>query len=308
VEFRALKSKGLLFLSILGLIWGASFLFIKLCVGTIPLFTFIAGRMGMGAIVLYLLLRLRGDDMPRLGRVWGPFIVAGLLNALIPYALIAWGERQVSSGLTAILNGTTPIFTVLIAHYATSDERLSLSKIVGVIMGFAGVVIVMSPDLAKGVTFDWLGQLAILAACLSYASAIIYVRKNMRGTPAIVTSIGMLSSGFVLTLPLLLLTENPLAIRPPLAAVGSWIALGVMGTAVAYLFYYWLIDNAGATYASLVTFTLPPLGVFWGAAILGEQASWAALAGLVVIALSILAVNGYLDAPLARLMASRESA
>lgn len=298
----------MLFLCILGLIWGASFLFIKVCVESIPLFTFIAGRMGMGAVVLYLLLRVRGDDMPRLGEAWGRFLVAGLLNALIPYALIAWGERHISSGLAAILNGTTPIFTVLIAHYATSDERLSVSKIVGVVMGFAGVVIVMSPELVKGVTFDWLGQLAILVACLNYALAIIYVRKNLRGVPAIETSIGMLSSGFVLTLPFVLLTENPLAIRPSLAAVGSWVALGVMGTAVAYLFYYWLIEHAGATYASLVTFTLPPMGVFWGAVILGEQASWAALAGLVVIALSILAVNGYLDAPLARLMASRESA
>ncbi len=297
----------MLYLCVLGLIWGASFLFIKVCVESIPLFTFIAGRMGMGAAVLYLLLRARGEDMPRRRGDWGRFLVAGLLNALIPYALIAWGERQISSGLAAILNGSTPIFTVLIAHYATSDEHLSVSKVVGVVMGFAGVVIVMAPELAKGVTFDWLGQLACLAACLSYALAIIYVRKYLRGTPAIKTSIGMLTSGFVLTLPFILLTEDPLAARPSLAAVGSWVALGVMGTAIAYLFYYWLIEHAGATYASLVTFTLPPMGVFWGAVILGEQASWAALAGLVVIALSILAVNGYLDAPLSRLLAVRES-
>jgi drug/metabolite transporter (DMT)-like permease len=303
-----MKSKAILYLSILGLIWGASFLFIKVCIGTIPLFTFITGRMTMGAVILYLLLRLRGDDMPPLGRTWGHFMLVGLLNALVPYALIAWGEGRISSGLAAILNGTQPIFTVLLAHYVTSDERLSLSKIVGIAMGFVGVVIVMSPDLARGVTFNWLGQLAVLGASLSYASAMIYVRKNLRGVQPMKTAIGMLTSGGLLTLPLILLTENPLAIRPSIAAVGSWVALGVMGTAVAYLFYYWLIDNAGATFSSLVTFTLPPMGVFWGAVILGEQAGWAALVGLTVIVLSILAVNGYLDAPLAWVTKSYKSA
>jgi drug/metabolite transporter (DMT)-like permease len=302
-----MRSKSIVYLSALGLIWGASFLFIKVCIETTPLLTFIAGRMAMGATILYLVLRVRGEDMPRFGKMWLHFLVVGLLNALVPYGLIAWGEGRISSGLAAILNGTQPIFTVLLAHYVISDERLSLSKVVGIIVGFIGVVIVMSPDLGRGVTFNWLGQLAVLGASLSYASAMIYVRKNLRGAPAMKTAVGMLTSGCVLTLPLIILTENPLAIRPSLEAVGSWAALGVMGTAVAYLFYYWLIDNAGATYASLVTFTLPPLGVFWGAIILGEQVSWAALAGLVVIALSILAVNGYLDAPLARLVASRQS-
>jgi drug/metabolite transporter (DMT)-like permease len=303
-----MKSKAILYLSILGLIWGASFLFIKVCIGTIPLFTFIAGRMTMGAVILYLLLRLRGDDMPPLGKTWGHFMLVGLLNALVPYALVAWGEGRISSGLAAILNGTQAIFTVLLAHYVTSDERLSLSKMVGIAMGFVGVVIVMSPDLARGVTFNWLGQLAVLGAALSYASAMVYVRRNLRGVPPMKTAIGMLTSGCLLTLPLILLTENPLAIRPSIEAIGSWAALGVMGTAIAYLFYYWLIDNAGATFASLVTFTLPPMGVFWGAVILGEQASWAALIGLLVIALSILAVNGYLDAPLVWLTRSYKSA
>ncbi len=294
-----LKSKSLLFLAGLGLIWGTSFLFVKVCIDSLPLFTFIAGRMVMGAGLLYLVLRLKGEDMRPVAHAWGHFLVVGLLTVVIPWAAIAWGEKRISSGLAAILYGTGPVFTVLIAHRVTSDERLTLSKIVGIVTGFAGVVIVMSPELGQGVTFNWLGQLAVVGASLSNAASIVYVRTQLRGVPATKISVGMLTSGFVLTLPLILLTENPLAIHPSLPAWGSWVALGIVGTSLAYLLSYWLIANSGATYASLVTFVMPPVGVLWGVLILGERASWAALAGLIVIAASILAVNGYLDASLA---------
>ena len=297
------RSRALLYLSLLGLIWGASFLFIKICVGSIPLFTFVAGRMGMGALVLYALLRLRGDNMPRPGRTWGPFLVVGLLNALVPYTLIAWGETRISSSLAAILDGTMPIFVVVLAHYLTQDERATASKVIGVILGFLGIVVVMWPDLQQGVTFSLLGQLAVVLGTLSYAVAVIYTRRNLRGVPAMKMSIGMLSSGFVLTLPLIVLLERPLVIQPAPAAWLSWVILGVMGTAVAYLLYYWLIEHTGATYTSLVTFILPPCGVFWGALILGEQVAWEQIVGLGIIVLSIMTVNGYLERPWRRLTA-----
>jgi drug/metabolite transporter (DMT)-like permease len=290
-----MKSKALLFLAVLSLIWGASFLFIKVGVESIPLFTFVAGRMAMGAALLYVLLRLRGMEMPRPGREWVPFVVIGFLNALIPYVLIAWGEQHISSGLAAILNGATPVFTALMAHFLTTDERLTAGKILGIMLGFVGTVIVMLPEIGDGFTFDLLGQLAVLGGALGYALAILYARRRLRGMPPIKTSIGMLASGFVLTLPLVLVFEDPLAARPGLAALGSWLTLGVFGTAFAYLLYYWLIENAGATYTSLVTFILPPMGVFWGALLLSQKIHWTSLIGLVVIILGIVAINGYLD-------------
>jgi len=292
-----MKSKAVLYLLILGLIWGASFLFIKVCVTSIPLFTFVSGRMLMGTCVLYVLLRLQGDRMPPLGAAWTPFLVIGFFNALVPYGLIAWGEQHISSGLAAILNATTPIFTVLIAHYFISDERLTVGRIFGIVLGFVGIVVVMWPALQGGVVFDLWGQLAVVGGSLSYAIAIVYARNHLRGVTPIKTSIGMLGSGFVLTLPLVLLLENPLAIRPPLEAWASWTMLGVFGTALAYLFYYWLVGNAGATYASVVTFLLPPMGVFWGALLLGERIEWLQGFGSVVIIFSIMLINGYLIRP-----------
>lgn len=299
-----MKSKAVIYLALLGMIWGASFLFIKISIESIPLFTFIAGRMALGAFTLYLVLRLRGEHMPPLGRAWVPFLVIGALNAFVPYSLIAWGEQHISSGLAAILNGAMPIFTVLLAHSFIPDEHLSLGRAVGIVTGFIGVVIVTLPDLRQGLTFNLLGQLAVVLAALSYALASVYTRRALRHTSPIKTSIGMLISGFVFTLPLILILEKPLATHPTPAAWLSWVTLGVMGTAVAYILYYWLIGNAGATYTSLVTFILPPIGVFWGALILRETVAWEHLLGLIVIVTGILAVNGYLDRPLRRLKAS----
>ena len=303
-----MKSRAILYLSILGLIWGASFLFIKICVGSIPLFTFVSGRMLMGGCVLYGILLLQGDKMPPLGRAWIPFVVIGFFNALLPYGLIAWGEQHISSGLAAILNGTTPIFTVIIAHYFISDERLTAGKITGILLGFVGIVVVVWPELHRGMSFDLGRQLAVVGGSLGYAIAIVYARRHLQGVPAIKTSIGMLASGFVMTVPLVLLWENPLAIQPSPEAWLSWAALSIFGTAVAYLLYYWLVRHAGATYTSLVTFLLPPMGVFWGALILDERIEWLQAVGALVIIFSIMLVNGYLDKPWRRAIRTAKSA
>jgi len=302
-----MKSKAVLYLLILGIIWGASFLFIKICVTSIPLFTFVSGRMLMGSCVLYVLLRLQGDRMPPIGPAWLPFLVIGFFNALVPYGLIAWGEQHISSGLAAILNATTPLFTVLIAHYFISDERLTIGRIFGIILGFLGIVAVMWPALEGGVVFDLWGQVAVVGGSLSYAIAIVYARKRLQGVTPVKTSIGMLASGFVMTLPLVVLLENPLAIHPPLEAWASWAMLGIFGTALAYLFYYWLVSHAGATYTSVVTFLLPPMGVFWGALLLGERIEWLQAFGSVVIILSIMLVNGYLKRPWQHLLGAQKS-
>jgi drug/metabolite transporter (DMT)-like permease len=303
-----MKSRAALYLAILGLIWGTSFLFIKICVGSIPLFTFVAGRMLMGGCILYCVLLLQGDKMPPLGRAWTAFAFIGFFNALVPYGLIAWGEQYISSGLAAILNATTPIFTVILAHYLISDERLTASRITGILLGFAGVVVIVWPELGRGTSFDLWGQLAVVGGSLSYAVAIVYARNHLKGMPAIKTSIGMLASGFVMTVPLILLLEDPLEMQPTPQAWLSWVALGVFGTAVAYLLYYWLVRHAGATYTSLVTFLLPPMGVFWGAVILGERIVWVQAVGALVILFSIMLVNGYLDKPWRRLTSSLRSA
>jgi drug/metabolite transporter (DMT)-like permease len=288
-----------LVLSVLGTIWGASYMFIKIGVAEIPPFTFVSGRVLIAALVLLLAVRLRGFALPSFGRAWLPLVAMGIFNGVIPYTAITWGEQSISSGLAAILTGAMPIFTVILAHFLTHDERLTFSKVLGVLIGFGGVAVLFVPDLqpvlskaeGNGLRMTFWGDLAVVGAAASYAIATLVARRYLLGTAHMVASAGQLLSAAALMLPLSLAFDNPLELRPSLAPLASLVTLAVLGTAVAYVMYYWLIERIGATGTSLVTYVIPVTALMWGALILGERFDVFALVGLALIIAGIGLVN-----------------
>jgi len=280
-------------LILLSLIWGASFLFIKVAVATIPPFSVAFGRTALAAMLLYLVLRSRGLRMPGWGPVWGTFLLMGLFNGAVPYTLITWAEIHIDSGLAAILNALMPLFTVLLAHLFTGDERLNWMKVVGIFLGFLGVVALIGPAALKGLGKHVLAQLAVMAAALCYAVAIIYGRRLREITP-LVSATGQLFCAAFLTLPMILIFDAPWALSPSFISVAALTCLSLLGTALAYLLYYYLLQRIGSTNLSLVTYLLPITGVFWGALLLGERLHWSAFLALGLILAGIAGINNRL--------------
>jgi drug/metabolite transporter (DMT)-like permease len=281
-----------LMLLALGTIWGASYLFIKVGVAEITPLTIVAMRTGLAAVVLVLVLRLRKRSFPKREQ-WAGLAAMGLFNALIPYGLITWGETYISSGLAAILNASMPLFTVILAHYWSEGERMNRFKALGVVTGFVGVVLLLVPDLRNGVTHTLLGDLAVVGASLSYAIAGVYAHRRFRGEDPAILAVGQNVTGFAMTAPLAFLLERPLSLSPSLKALGAIAALAVVGTAVAYLIYYWILNRGGSVQASLVTYIIPVGALFWGWLLLHEGFHWTSFVGLAIILVGIMAVNGF---------------
>jgi drug/metabolite transporter (DMT)-like permease len=277
----------------LGLIWGASFLFIKVAVVTIPPFTVAFGRTALAALTLYLVLRYRGLRMGSWGDLWGTFLVLGFFNGAVPYTLITWAEIHIDSGLAAILNAVMPLFTVILAHFFTRDERFNWLKIVGVCLGFLGVLALIGPTALKGLGTHAVGQLAVVGAALCYAIAVIYGRR-LKEIPPLVSATGQLTSAALLTLPLSLIVDTPWQLSVSLLSLGALACLSLLGTALAYILYYYLLARIGATNVSLVTYLIPITGVFWGALLLGERLHWTAFLALALILAGIAGVNNRL--------------
>jgi drug/metabolite transporter (DMT)-like permease len=277
----------------LGLIWGASFLFIKVAVVTIPPFTVAFGRTALAALTLYLVLRYRGLKMSSWGHLRGSFLVLGLFNGAVPYTLITWAEIHIDSGLAAILNALMPLFTVLLAHFLTQDEKLNWMKVIGILLGFLGILALIGPAVLKGLGTHVLGQLAVVGAALCYAMAVIYGRR-LKEIPPLVSATGQLTGAALLTLPLSFIIDTPWQLSVTPLSVGALACLSLLGTALAYILYYYLLARIGATNVSLVTYLLPITGVFWGALLLGERLHWSAFLALALILAGIAGVNNRL--------------
>jgi drug/metabolite transporter (DMT)-like permease len=275
-------------LLVLGTLWGSSYLFIKVAIAEVPTLTLVTGRLLLSAVLLWILLRLSGQAIPRNRELWGAFAVMGLLSGAVPWSLIAWGENYISSGLAALLQATMPIFTVILALLLAGDERITPLRAVGVAIGFVGVTILLLPDLRQGLQANLLGQLAIIASSVSYAGATVFARSRLRDQPPLVSTTGQLTMGLVFMLPLTLLVDRPSGLSPSLPAVGSWLALAVLGTVIAYLIYYTLIGRTSATFVSTVTYIIPVFGLFLGAVVLGEPLTLTLLVSLALILLGVL--------------------
>lgn len=290
-----MSSANLFLLFLLATLWGPSFLFIKVAVAEIPPLTMVTVRVGLATLLLYLFLRLRGGRLPGFGRLWLHFAALGLLAHAIPFTLISWGEIYVDSAVAAILNGTTPLFTMLIAHYAIADERMSWSKLAGMLLGFQGLLFLVWPAIASGFQASTGGIVAVTLASCSYGFAMVYARKYLRTLSSLVAPTAQLLMATIYMIPLALYFESPFSLSwPSLQAVGSLVALAVIGTALAFVVYYKILEVAGATYLSMVTYILPVFGVLLGVLILNEQLTWNAYVGCGLILSGVMVVNGRL--------------
>lgn len=281
----------LVWLFTLGALWGSSYLFIKVAVAEVPPLTLVAGRLALAAAILWLVLAAVRQAMPRSRQLWGAFAVMGLLNGAIPYSLIFWSEQHIPSGLASLLQATMPLFTVLMGHFLLRDERLTVGRAAGVVLGFVGVGLLMLPDLRQGARANLLGQLAMVASSVSYAGAALFARSRLRGVPALVATTGQLTMGAVWTLPLSLLVAGLPRAVPSLPALGSWLGLTILGTVIAYVIYFKLIERTNAAFVSTSTYIIPVFGLILGALVLNERVDLTVVASLGLILAGVLLVR-----------------
>ena len=281
----------LFLLLLLGTIWGTSFLFIKIIVSEVPPMTLVAGRLGVAAVMMWTLVRVRKLKIKQRPHLGWTFAVVGLLNGALPYTLISWGEQYIPSGWAALLQATTPLFTILLAHVITDDDRITAQKLAGVVLGFGGVGILMWPEIRAGVRTSVLGMLAIVGSSLSYAYASIYARSRLSDQSPMVAAAGQFGMGFIYILPLALAIESPWTLNPSTQAMLSWTALAVLGTVIAYTIYYELLKRTNATFTTMVTYIVPINGLLLGALVLNESLSPSLLLSLGLVLGGVLLVR-----------------
>ncbi len=278
----------------LSMLWGSSFFMVEVANDFVPPFTLVAGRVCFGALALHVLVRAAGQRLPTNPRLLLTFLGIGAVNNALPFSLIVWGQTEIASGLASILNATTPLFTVVVAHVMTSDERMTVSRVGGVLVGFAGVVVLVGPDALAGLGSALLAQFAVLGAALCYALATVFGRRFRRlGIPPLVSATGQVTAAALLILPTALVIDRPWTLPVPSgSAVAAVVSLGVLSTAVAYILYYRLLGTVGATNLMLVTFLVPVTAISLGTLGLGEQLGLADLAGMALIAAGLAAIDG----------------
>src|SRR5512139_1100182 len=283
----------LLFLAV---IWGGAFLFIGVAVRHVDPLTYVWLRLTIAAGSMFLFLKLSGERLGLPRHVWGSILLLAFLNNALPFTLFGWGQTHIASGLASILNATTPIWGVLVAHLFTQDERMTPRKIAGVVLGFGGVATMIGPMLLANVGTDALAQLACIAAALSYAVAAVWARRFRRiGVSPMSVTTGQLTAGALMMLPLAMLIDQPWTQpMPPLTAWGAIVALALLCTAFGYVLYFRLIDSAGATNALLVTLLVPPFAILFGSLFLNEVLAPHDFLGLALIALGLAAIDGRL--------------
>jgi drug/metabolite transporter (DMT)-like permease len=275
---------------LLGAIWSSSFMWIKIAVQEIGPITLVAFRVLFGLLFAIAVILGQRTRLPRRLKEWSPLLILGVTNVAIPFFLISWGEQSIDSAVAAILDATVPLFTILIAHYLLHDDKMTVPKVLGLLIGFAGVVILMSKDI--GASFgSVLGQLAVVLASAFYAGSNVYARKTTENTAGILRSAGPLVSATAVMWLAVPLVESPVKI-PHLGI--TWIALlwlGILGSGLAFVLSYYLIHNIGPTRTSMVTYLFPLGGVILGVAFLNEKLSWQVFVGGVLVVLSLLVAN-----------------
>lgn len=276
----------------LALIWGASFLFIKVAVRDMSPEVLLLIRSVAGFVTLAVLVSLMRK--PLFGPDWRsrliPFAIMAITNAVIPWIAIAWGEEHISSGLASVLNSTTTLWTAVLIYWVVPSERPSALNYAGVILGIAGVVVLVYPDLAKhGISGSFLGTIAVLIASLSYAINALFQRRRMKHVNVFELSLGQLAFSVLFAIPIAAPTVSQVHLA--LISIAAVIALGAGGTGIAYLLYYYVMNSLGAVRAAGVTLLVPMTAVFWGALLLGERFSVPAVIGMIVILVGVVLTN-----------------
>lgn len=274
----------------LSLMWGSSYLFIKIAVDDFGTFTLVALRLAIGAAMLWTVLRVARQPLPRERRVYGHLVVMAVLNIALPFFLITWAERGVESSLAAILTALAPLFVAVLAPFFIHDEPLRANSAAGLALGFVGVVVLTGGGFTPAQT-DIGGVLALVAASLSYSIGGVYSRRNVRGLPPMVPAVLQVTFALLITGAIALFIESPWTARPDLSAVFSIVWLGLLGSGLAYLAFFRLLNEWGATRTAAVAYVIPVIGIVLGAIVLGEPIDVRVIAGTGLIIAGVALVN-----------------
>ena len=276
---------------LLGAIWSSSFMWIKIAVQEISPTMLVAFRALFGLLFGVVVIFVQRVQWPRSFKSWYPLLLLGISNVAIPFFLISWGERHIDSAVASVLDATVPLFTILIAHYLLHDDKITWPKLVGLLIGFAGVVVLMSKELLHASTNSLLGQAAVILASVFYAVNSVYIRKTTENIPGIVRSAGPLISAAAVMWLATFLFERPVTM-PNLGI--TWVALlwlGILGSGLAFAMAYYLIHEIGPTRTTMVTYLFPLGGVILGVTFLNEELTWQLITGAILIVLSLVVAN-----------------
>jgi drug/metabolite transporter (DMT)-like permease len=278
-------------LLLLAAIWGSSFAFIKIGVTEVPPITLTAVRLGLAAAFLLLVLAVTRRAFPTGRALWSMMVASAFIGNALPFCLIAWGQQSILSGTAAILMGVMPLFTMVLAHAFTDDEKLNLRKVVGMAVGLFGLCVLVGPAALQGLTASFVGMLALLAAATCYGfNAVLIRRMDAPDRASAVTIIILLSA--LIVAPFAFVLEDPLVVTAGLKAWSAVMTLGVLHTAIATLLMFTIIGRAGASFFSQLNLIVPIAGVVWAAVLLSEIPGLNALAALGLIILGILIAKG----------------
>ena len=289
---KAMTPRAWIEMLVLALIWGGSFLAFALVLREMGVFTTVAFRIFGGAVVLWIYILAKGMKLPTNPRIWAAFLVMGLLNNVIPFSLIAWGQLHIASGLTSILNASTAVLGVLVAAAIFADERLTMRKSIGVALGFAGVTVAIGLSALAQFDPTSLAQLAILGSSLSYALSAAWARIALKGLAPQVAAAGMTTAASLFIVPLAFWAEGAPTFNYSATTWGALLHLSVIATALAYLLYYRVLDMAGSGNLMLVTMLVAPVAIVLGAVFLDEDLPRRAYLGFVLLAAGLLVLDG----------------
>ena len=278
----------------LSVLWGGSFFFVEVVISELPPLTIVFLRVVLAAVALWLFAIVIGLRPPMTIEAWTAFLIMGLLNNVIPFTLIVWGQTHIASGLASILNATTPLFTVIVAGILLVDERTTPTKLVGVIIGFIGVILMIGPSVLSGLGTDILAQIAVLGAALSYAFAGVFGRRfKAMGIDPVVTAAGQVTASSLVLAPVAIYIDRPFSLEiPGIEIIAAIIGLAILSTAVAYILYFRILASAGATNLLLVTFLIPVSAILLGSLVLGESLELIHYLGMALIGFGLSAIDG----------------
>lgn len=286
-----MKSKDLLAFIALSLAWGSSFFWIKIAVQDISPFMLVAWRVLFGILGLLVVLYFSRPIAALERKAWRTLLILGITNTAMPFVLISWAEQHIDSAVAAILNSSMPLFTMVIAHFALSDDKMTRQRVLGLLVGFMGVVVLTARDLGGDLRLNLLAQGAMIAAVLFYAGSSVFARRNTKGIPPVVQALVPLLSADAFIWAGLLATESPLNFPSLPETWGGLLWLGLIGSCIAYLLYYYLLHSVGPTRLSMVTYLFPVVGIALGVLFLNERLDLSLILGAVLILGSLVIVN-----------------
>jgi drug/metabolite transporter (DMT)-like permease len=291
----------------LGFFWGSSYFWIKVGLETVPPLTLIAGRLVLASLFLWAVVLLTREPLPRSGRQYGHLMVMALVNIVVPFVLIAYGEKSIDSALASILNATVPLFVIILAPMFLPDEGITWPKIAGLAVGFAGVILLVAPELVNVQDADLTGEVLLIGSSLSYAVGNVYAKRNVRGLAPRIPALFQVFLAALVVVPAALVLDRPFTtVHPAPEALVAITWLGIIGSGFAYICYFTILANWGATRTSLVAYLLPVVGILLGSAILKDPLTANRIAGTLLVIAGIALVNS--GAAIARVIRRTPSA